>query len=152
MSAEAWKIKFIERNKTLSVALTDLFELGCEGLVAPVDHDGHLVAVVAGADLLVRETLDVLRTGELAWPRVLLSEGDPYPHHLPGVRTDRTNIPPSLPTTITDINILSMVAVNTRYDLLQIRSLSEVIGRPGVRLAPLVFLSGLAVPSDAVFV
>ena len=133
--------------------VTHLLEFGCEGLVAPVDHDGNLVAVVAGTDLLVRETLDVLRTGELAWPRVLLSEGDSYPHHLPGVRTDGTDIPPSLPTTITDINILSiMVAVNTRYDLLQIRSLPEVIGRPGVRLAPLVFLSGLAVPSDAVFV
>ena len=132
--------------------MTDLFIFGCEGLVAPVDHDGDLVSVVAGTDLLVRETLDVLSTGELTRPRLLLSERDSYPHHLPGVGTDRANIPPSLPRTITVINILSMVAVNTRYDVLQIRSLPEVIGRPGVRLAPLMFLSGLAVPGDAVFV
>ena len=107
--------------------MTDLFVFGCESLVAPVDHDGHLVPVIAGTDLLVGETLDVLRTGELSGPVVLLSERDSYPHHLASVRTDRSNIPPSLLRTITDINIATMIAVNTGYDFFQIRSLSEVI-------------------------
>ena len=112
----------------LSVDVTHLLEFGCEGLVAPVDHDGHLVSVIAGTDLLVRQPLDVLSTRELTRPGVLLSEGNSDPHHLPGVGTDRTNIPPSLPRTITDINFATMVAVNTGYDVFQIRSLSEVIG------------------------
>ena len=112
--------------------MTDLFVFGCESLVAPVDHDGHLVPVIAGTDLLVGETLDVLRTGELSGPVVLLSERDSYPHHLASVRTDRSNIPPSLPRTITDINIFPVVAVNTRYDVFQVRRLPEIVGRSGV--------------------
>ena len=107
--------------------MTHLLEFGCERLVAPVDHDGDLVSVVAGTDLLVRETLDVLSTGELTRPGVLLSERDSYPDHLPSVGTDRTNIPPSLPRTITDISIATMVPVYTGYDVFKIRSLSEII-------------------------
>ena len=107
--------------------MTDLFIFGCEGLVAPVDHDGDLVSVVAGTDLLVRETLYVLSTGELTRPGVLLRERDSYPHHLPSVGTDRTNIPPCLTRTITGISIAAVVAVYTGYDVFKIRSLSEII-------------------------
>lgn len=83
--------------------------------------------VVAGTDLLVRETLNVLRTGELTRPRVLLRERDSYPDDLPSVGTDWTDIPPAPPRTITDISIATMVPVNTGYDVFKIRSLSEII-------------------------
>ena len=131
--------------------MTHLLVFGCEVLVTPVDHDGDLVSVVAGTDLLVRQTLDVLSTGELTRPRLLLSERDSYPHHLPSVRTDRTNVPPSLPRTITAITVPAMVPVYTGNDLFEIRSLSEVIRGPGVGLPPLVFLGGLVVTGDDVF-
>ena len=50
-SVEACKVNSPQLCDSIDVTHLEIFS--CEGLVAPVDPDGDLVAVVAGADLLV---------------------------------------------------------------------------------------------------